>query len=534
MSTTQAILTLTLGASLAASAAAQPDLAVYPDNTRLREVFSSAKTQRIALVGIGDSNQLYNTDGWENAWFSALRERYGIWGTALISAGEDFGWSSSVGTGASVQPAGPNNTGAYQFANAPEETLFWMQSYPTLSPAGYLYVRDDASAEGLASPHGMLLNGNSGLNLTSAVRFSFTHALFPKGRDLNAYVTEGGVWDGIVVDQAKFNTQDPSPPPQGGGDDGGDDNPDTGVRPVPAPVVTDAIEVPPNPGRNWWLRLRFGDDRGRARGPFFLTYMQAENPQRTTGAAVHTLYGLGGASSYDMAAALMWASDQQLSLYFSRIRAPLGPNPRVVVRINTGVNDRAEWMPSFTSNFVPGNFPAAYRDNIDTILTRIRSIWALNHWDAGAELNFLITVSHPLSDPDDTFLNNYRWELRSLADRAPDVTLVDLSKVINANEMSRRGWYITPEDHYHLNAAGHIGVAKRELIALLRTPCFDPADIDSSGAVNTRDLLMILEDFATHDITPGWGGDLDNDGDCDTADLVQFLGRFGSTTCNGD
>jgi lysophospholipase L1-like esterase len=512
--------------AVAPGANAQPDSAVYPNNNRLREVFAAAKKQRIALVGIGDSNQLFNTEGWESAWTQVLRARYTLWGTALISAGEDYGWSSSVGTGATVQPASPTNNGSFNFGGAPVEACYWLTVFPQMSPAGYLYINESAAVEGQAPPHGMTITGNSGLELGGRLRFTFSHALFPVGRELHAFVSEGA-WGGNIVAESTFSTDDPSldappPPPQ-----------DHGEQPAAAPIDTRSIDLPVDPARLWSLRLWFGDERGRARGPFFLTYMQAENPDRTTGAAVHTLYGLGGASARDMAATLVGAPTEQLSLFFSRVRAPLGPNPKVVVRINSGVNDRSEWMPSVASNLLPGNSPAAFRDNLDAIMTRIRNVWAINNWDA-SELSFLLTVSHPLSEPDDIYLSYYRPEIQRLADRLEDVTVVDLSRLANANEIARRGWYNTPEDHYHLNVGGHQGIAERELIALVRRPCFEPADIDNNGAVNTRDLIALLEDFGQTALTQGQGGDLNADARCDTADLVQFLGRFGSQTCNAE
>jgi hypothetical protein len=508
-------------------AQAQPDSAVYPNNTRLREVFVAAKTQRIAMVGIGDSNQLFNTNGWENAWNEALRARYNLWGTALISAGEDYGWSSSVGTGATVQPASPTNNGSFNFGGAPVEASYWLTVFPQMSPAGYLYINTSAAVEGQAPPHGMTITGTSGLELGGRLRFTFSHALFPVGREIHAFVSEGA-WGGNIVAESVFSTDDPSldappPPPKGHGE-----------QPAAAPIDTQTIDLPADPARLWSLRLWFGDERGRARGPFFLTHMQAENPDRTTGAAVHTLYGLGGASARDMAATLVGAPIEQLSLFFSRVRAPLGPNPKVIVRINSGVNDRSEWMPSVGSNLLPGNSPAAFRDNLDAIMTRIRNVWAINNWDAASELSFLVCVSHPLSAPDDLQLQFYRSEIRALADRLEDMTTIDLNRLANANEIARRGWYNTPEDHYHLNVGGHQGIAERELIALVRRPCFDPADIDNNGTVNTRDLLYLLQDFGQSDLTAGQGGDLDADARCDTADLVLFLGRFGSQTCNAD
>jgi len=511
---------------LVRSSDAQIDGAVYPNNERLREVFASARHRRIALVGIGDSNQLYASDGWEYAWSQALLDRYSLWGTALLSAGENFGTGSSVGTGAATQPAAPYHNTDFQFWTAPPEAVALMGDHPALAPAGYLYIPPDAESPSTSTPHGMVITFVSGLDLSARLRFHFTHALMPGGRELHAFVSQGNWGDPVLMTQA-FSTADDGQTHSGRGSGG------HGEEIVPAPPVTDSIELPPAP--RWWnLRLWFGDEVARTRGPFFLMYMQAENPDNQRGAAVHTLFGLGGASARGMAFSLAQASDAQLSLYFQRVREPLGPNPKVIIRINSGVNDRSEWLPSFASFVLPGNSPEAFRDNIDAVLTRVRAVWTLNNWDADAELSFVISVSHPIDTPDDPDLERYRASLRGLADRAPDVTLVDLSRLACADELLARGWYQSPTDRFHLNRFGHLAVARRELLALVRRPCFEPADLDNNGAVATRDLVMFLQDFGTPALTPGWGGDFDADGDCDTADLVLFLGNFGALTCNAE
>lgn len=516
-------------ACLAPSAPAQIDGAVYPNNHRLREVFAAARQQRIALVGIGDSNQLYNANGWEDAWHNALAVRYSVWGTALLSAGESSGHGSAVGSGAATQPAAPNNTaGAFHFEGAPPELTALMADHPVVPPAGYLYIPPDIDTADAATQNGMVITNASGLNLNDRLRFNFSHALIEGGPNLHAVVSQG-VWGDPVLWVQEFSNALPGN--RTGSAETGEDHGQPAV--VPAPIVTDSIDLPAAP--RWWsLRLWFADERTRPRGPFFLTFMQAENPDNTKGAAVHTLFGLGGATARAMAQSLMLASDAQLSHFFERVRAPLGPSPRVIVRINSGVNDRGESLPSASAYITPGNSADAFRDNIDTILTRIRAVWDLNHWDSGAELSFLVCVSHPISSPDDDLLVRYRDAIRDLADRAPDVTAVDLSMLARAEELSASAWYQAPDDHYHLSLTGHRAVAERELLALIRSDCWEPADLDNSGEVSTRDLVQFLNAFGTPALTPGWGADLNADGVTDIQDLVWLLARFGSQTCNAD
>jgi uncharacterized delta-60 repeat protein len=57
-------------------------------------------------------------------------------------------------------------------------------------------------------------------------------------------------------------------------------------------------------------------------------------------------------------------------------------------------------------------------------------------------------------------------------------------------------------------------------------PC--PEDLTGDGAVNTADLVEFLGRFG-QTVTPGSAGDLTGDGQVNTADLTQFLGRFGQS-----
>jgi hypothetical protein len=53
-------------------------------------------------------------------------------------------------------------------------------------------------------------------------------------------------------------------------------------------------------------------------------------------------------------------------------------------------------------------------------------------------------------------------------------------------------------------------------------------DLNGDGAVNTADLVVFLARFGTT-VTPGGTGDLNGDGAVNTSDLTVFLGRFGSS-----
>ncbi|MBN8643723.1 MAG: hypothetical protein J0L61_00590 [Planctomycetes bacterium] len=500
------ILTLLASAAPAPSALAE-SAAVWPDNARIRDHISAARTRRIAVVGLGDSNQLYNSVGWDDACTQALGHRYALWGTGLISFGESVGFGSSVGAGVACHPAALSGGSLFQFGGAPRQLDALLSAPEVVPPSNYLYIPPGVETESRSPLNGLILTPLCGLELhTSAVTIHLTHGLFPSGLALRAWVSP---YDPVQEPFADFALKT-----QGA-----------------YGAATTSFVLPP--GLSWGAsRVWVGDERARCRGPFLGYYMQAEQPSRTTGAAFHTLFAKGGASARDMAASLLNATDAQLTLFFSRVRAPLGPEPRVTVRIVTGVNDRSEGLPSAVNTISPGNSPAAFRDNIMGVVNRLRGLWASNDWDAASELRFVLAVSPPMGTPDDPSLIEYRSVLRSIAAHNPDTVALDFSQLVTPEEMLWRNWYEAGGlDRYHFTALGHAGLVERELEALIRRDCWEPADFDNSGEVNTRDLLGLLEDFGRA-VAPGQGADASGDGAVNTADLALLLSKFGAPTCN--
>lgn len=487
-------------ASLDGSAAAQ---SVWPPDQKVGAVLSSAKARRIAVIGIGDSNQLFNTAGWDQGWTTALAARYGIWGSGLLSAGEAQGFGSSVGYGCNTIASAPQGNGLFQYTQAPAD-LEWFMGPGLLDPQYYLYVEDGAAGNAMWQ-HGMVVSPWSGMSVQDALTFHFAYGMFPGSRGFNigarVLVNQNQVvGEGFVDTEGAYG------------------------------AAIGSFELPAGP-RYAPVHLFFGDAAGYVRGPMLIYLMQAENPGRTTGAAVHTLYGSGGKTARDMGLALMGASRDQLRLYFTMVRAPLGENPKVIVRINAGANDRGEWHPSLLSNILPGNSGAAYKDNVLAIMTRIRDVWDRAGWDTESELYFVLTPTHAVWDPEDPAIAEFRVAARELAEAQPNTAAVTLPLLASEMETSRNGWYNLPGDHYHLNAAGVTELSIREVRALVATECREPADINDSGQVETEDLREVLGDFGLP-MTPGQGGDLTADGIVGTADLVWLLQKFGDTTCN--
>jgi hypothetical protein len=257
-----------------------------------------------------------------------------------------------------------------------------------------------------------------------------------------------------------------------------------------------------------------------------LYYFRVENTDRAVGASFHTLYARGGQSARDMAAGLLQASDAYLSSYFAAVRALQGPAKHVLVRVNTGLNDRNETLPSLgPSPVAQGDSAAAYADNLQAIINRLRSIWTLNGWEQG-ELYFLLSVSHPVSNPDDQKLADYRQAAVALTQSNLRTGATDFTQLTNEAEMLANGWYQSGgADRNHLTQPAFEVLAARELSAMSAPPCI--GDADGNGTISFADVTSVLVNWEAP-VAPAGPGDANADGVVNFADITSVLANFGA------
>jgi hypothetical protein len=198
---------------------------------------------------------------------------------------------------------------------------------------------------------------------------------------------------------------------------------------------------------------------------------------------VSALYAVGSKSSYDMAAAVTTSSDATLTNYFESLRMLQGPTKAVMVRINTGLNDRAESRASLTGGITPGNSAAAFEDNTRALITRLDQFWLNQGWDP-AELHFAITVSPPISAPDDPQLISYRERAEVIASSEPRTATVRFDQLTSFAQMQSQSWYNATFDTIHLSQAGFTALSDMEINALYSgasTMRMDWQTIDTGG-----------------------------------------------------
>lgn len=494
---------LVVCASAATSRGAEPPAVV---NARaMLPWVQKAQSGRADVVGLGDSNQIHRSDGWDHGWTRALSLKFGLYSTQILSPGENRGAGAGAGYTFSTMTALPSTD--LQVGGVTQGLDVFMASGDLLVPLNYLYLPLGKTASS-ATNQGLYIERASPLDVNGALRFRVVHGVFGDGQN------------GTFQLAAKL-AEPPWATIQASGVIG------TGAESAGLAVST--LDLPAGQ-RNSALNFRFAPDGSPMTGPFVAFLMRAENVGRSSGAAFHTLYYKGLQSARDMAEALQAASDQYLSMYFGEVRALQGSPVRVMVRLNCGVNDRNEPLESLgPMHVLPGFSPAAFSDNLDAIMIRLRGIWALNGWDQG-ELSFLITVTHPIAAPEDPQLVEFRAVADALASKRDSVAVAHLERLTSVQEILANGWYpLSGFDRNHLYTPGYETLSVRELDAVISSACV--ADADLNGTVDTEDLVILLGQFGS--VLPRWtGADTDGNGVIETVDLVNVLGVFGAG-CGG-
>lgn len=472
----------------------------------LRSWVQAARARRAEIVGIGDSNQAFAGHGWDHGLTRASAERFGLYATALFSAGENNGQGQGLGYLCSILSTAccvPQ----FQYAGAPEPLHRLMPGDVFMYPMNYVYLAPGHAAGGSANL-GLYVSASNPLDVNARLRYEVTHGLFPGDT--------GTLRLSIRLAQPPYSTLVNGP----------------GI-PTGGATVYDwsaaSLDLPAGQ-RGTDLNARFTPWGQDMTGPAIVYTQRIINLDRPRGAAVSTLYARGGQSARDMALGILSSTDEQLTLFFSRVRAAQLNGPGVLVRISTGLNDRNEDQPSLgPGGYSDGSSAEAFADNLLAIVQRLNSVWAINQWDP-SELHVLLAVSHPVSDPDDPKLVAYRAAADALAASLPRCAVLHLERLTSSGEMLAQGWYQSGgADRNHLTQPAYEELARRELDAIIHGACLQ--DLNADGFVGTPDLVILLVGFGGS-VPVFTGADLDGDGVVTTADLVLLLQRFGES-CPG-
>jgi lysophospholipase L1-like esterase len=461
--------------------------------------FGALRSGRVDVIGIGDSNQLLGGHGWDHGWDHgwnfALASGPGLYATGLHSAGENAGNSAGVGyRSATISTLG---TGLFSYvAAAPQRDL--LSFAPGATPISPLVVPAGSSVS-TAINLGLQIEASHPIGTNGRLRFHSVVACWPGSTAI--------VQPAVRLGQAPWTTLSTLSPLQLSGPSG--------------TVARSWVEIPAA-ARNAALNFRWTPwGAANIDGPFMALYMRAESADTAVGASFHTLYGTGGMSARDIAEHLRSTPIQTLSLFLAE--ASRLQSRGVLVRINTGLNDRNETLPSVDAGITPGNSEAAFEDNLRAIIARVKQAW-----DAAAlpadQLYFLLTVSHPVATPDEQLLMQYRDAADRIASGTPSIASIRMDRLTTSGEMLASGWYQSGgSDRNHLTQAAYEVLASREwstLKAVVERTC--PADMNRDLDTDMLDFLAFFNCFDTADIA----ADMDADGIVDFLDFLAFFNSY--------
>jgi lysophospholipase L1-like esterase len=459
--------------------------------------FEAAKSSRVDIVMLGDSNQVFLNTGWDHGWHKGLHERFGLYATGLMPCGENLGYTMGLGYG--YQTFFTEPSGLFLYTGAPPALESLMQQGIGFNPQHYMRVSENVTVHPDIN-QGLILFPNQPIDVNSAIRFHAVYGTF--------------AWDDPGSFRLAIRLQAP---------------PYTQL--ATGPVIPTAtgfegassawVDLPAGP-RNLPLNLRWAPSSAPELqpidGPFIGYYTRAEMLTRLTGASAHTLYALGGQSARDAAHTLNLAPDEQLSLYFSKVRELQGASKHVMIRVCFGVNDLGEPLPSVgPKQITPGSLPEAFADNLQAIINRLMGIWTVNGWPED-ELYFVFSVTPPMFQPDFAELVKYRDIAEQVSLVNARTALIRFDVLTSYDECQANKWYVNPGDPAHLSQAGFEALAQRELDALTRCP----VDIDDSGALDIDDYIG----FQTRFVLGLPAADMDDTGTIDINDFIAFQTLF--------
>jgi Putative peptidoglycan-binding domain-containing protein len=431
---------LVVGSILLTPRIAAASSAVY-NYAKVKPAIDASATQRVDWVGVGDSNQIKDGGGWDDGFQYALAQRANMYATGLISTNENN--ADGAGTGYTynfnaAQPVLGAITGA---PSALDDYL--NTGAGLLMPHNYAYLSTGTFGSGNNS--GMISSSNGILGNSGPIRYDVYYGTFDSGSgqfELAARLSASPYTQVVTSGIKSTNT--------------GAIGMATASITIPAGTFTDAQPI----------GFKLTSNANGITGPFFSLWQRAQRTDRLTGWSYHTLDYHGGGSLRTLAYDLQQASNTTLSYYFAQVRSLQGSDKKIIIEVNSGVNDRNDTNPSVGTNPTNTSTAAGYADNLQAFIDRIKYIWTLNGWST-SELYFVVIPSHAVAYPEDAKLVAYRQAANTVSDNNDRVAVVDFSQLCDGNCMVSNNYYINSGDHYHLNLAGYEALSTLAVNALV-------------------------------------------------------------------
>lgn len=415
---------------------------------RPRAFLQAAATQRVALVRLGDSNQLLGGHGWDHGFQKASADLYGLYATPLISHNENYGLGGGVGYRCQFLAQGSLVGSAAATIPLFDDLIRF---------GGPISVHLLSSVSGFVNSGtmtGVYLEADWPGDVAGPLRYSIWTGRFPS---LGGSFRPG--WWRADTNQAEMYGSGPWP-----------------TGPAAAAGITRLdCDLPAAPRA---CALRAGPaipGHEHIIGPWLATYQCVSNRDRLAGVSSHTFVAAPGRSLYDYAASLNTTPDATIAHFFScvgELMSQVGQDRRVIILVDGGLNDRNATAQSLGPRPELSSTGPGFADNARALVTRITSVLSAAGWTTD-EYCFVFSVSHPVSDnPRDFYerrLTDFRAALEQMALADGDITALNPARLTTASEMLALGYYFNGgADRDHLTQPAYEDLAARELRALSR------------------------------------------------------------------
>jgi len=398
--------------------------AAEPVSPKLQAAFARARTERVAVVGMGDSNQRFGGHGWSQHMAQALMARFGAFGTGL---------SPMYPTRRDDAPADPPAPAAFA----------------DLALSGWYVPAGKTQPWHWSNAAQLYLTTDHPLGIAGPLRFHLIHGTFPENKGACQPMVRRNVAPYDILKSVEFN-------------------PATGAY----GFTDQTLDLPADPARNFDLMFGVVPWTGQVTGPFFGEMLWCENTAKTAGLCYQTLYSRGGQSLFDMLTTCRQEfGPARLTDYFTQLRRQLNGAQTCVVVINSGLNDRNEKEPSIgPKGGFPGDSKDAFGDNLAGIVQALQDAWG-RAGGTPETIHFLFMPSHHLSDPDDAKLVAYRQAAAELAASLPNASFIDISKLVSYRDMVEKKYYaLGVASDPHLSAEGFAAISQAVADAIASQP----------------------------------------------------------------
>ncbi len=382
---------------------------VYGDiDPELKNFLAHSRQERVAVVGIGDSNQRFGGHGWSEYMADSFQQHFGAFGTGVILCANTV----------ADQANGTKNSGA------PEPL--------DITAFSYWYLPSGVNQKLNWDIAGLLVPANHPLNIKGNLEYQLVYGTFKE--------SGGSIRPTVRMDKAPYTALQSL----------AIINTDADIVALKSATLT--IDADPN--RDYPLRFSPAPTPSVISGPSLLAYATVVNSEKNSGCSYQTLYAVGGHSLFDMLTNLKKRSTDGIATYFQAIRNTLNGRKSCLIMINSGLNDLHAKGKSFSPEGSDiSSSPDSYRNNLLKLVRLLEGAW-IKAGGAKETIFFVFMPSHPISTPDNPMLVSYRQAAAELAKMLPNAACIMLPELVSQETMDKGGYY-DKASKYHLSRIGY-------------------------------------------------------------------------------